>query len=133
MRKAVLFGGAAAITVLAGAALAQVVAPPAEVMTAGQDGYTRNCQVCHGANGEGGIGFRLDGNPIMQSSAGVVEMILEGNLNHGMPPFGTLSDEVIAAIATYVRNSWANSYGLVEPPLVAQIRANIAAGGGGGE
>jgi len=31
-------------------------------------------------------------------------------MNHGMPPFGSLSDDVIAAIATYVRNSWSNSF-----------------------
>lgn len=134
MKKAVLFGGAAAaITLIAGATLAQVTPPPAEVMAAGLDGYTRNCVGCHGPNGEGGIGFRLDGNPIAEFSSGVVEMILEGNMNHGMPPFNALSDDVIAAIATYVRNSWSNSFGLVEPAIVAEIRASIAAAGGGGE
>jgi len=55
MKKAVLLGGAAAaITILAGATLAQVAPPPAEVMAAGLDGYTRNCVGCHGPNGEGG-------------------------------------------------------------------------------
>jgi len=63
----------------------------------------------------------------------IVEMILEGNMNHGMPPFNSLGGDVIAAIATYVRNSWSNSFGLVEPSIVAEIRANIAAAGGGGE
>lgn len=120
--------------------LAQVATPSADVATvlaaaavmiAGQVGYTRNCQSCHGASGEGGIGVRLEGNPIVQSSAGVVEMILRGYANHGMPPFASLDDATIAAIATYVRNSWGNSAGLVEPSLVAQIRSQIEAAGPG--
>lgn len=111
------------------AVLGQVAAPTAEVMSAGQTGYERNCQNCHGANGEGGIGVQLQGNPILQSSAGVVEMIITGYANHGMPPFAALPDETIAAIATFLRNSWGASYGLVEPSLVAQIRDQIEAAG----
>ncbi|MGV8840744.1 MAG: c-type cytochrome [Bauldia sp.] len=107
---------------LATATLAQVIAPPANVMSAGQAGYNDNCRVCHGANGEGGAGFALDGNPVAQSEGGVVSMILQGYAEHGMPPFRHLSDDVIAAIATYVRNSWSNSYGLVGPGVVAALR-----------
>ncbi|MGV8838869.1 MAG: c-type cytochrome [Bauldia sp.] len=98
-------------------------------MTTGQAGYTRNCQVCHGANGEGGIGFRLAGAAIMQSAAGVVEIMLEGNAEHGMPPFDRLTDTDLATIASYVRNAWGNAFGPVETTLVAQVRQNLAAGG----
>lgn len=122
MRKAVIFGGAAGIALLSTAVIAQVEAPPAEVMTAGQAGYTQNCVGCHGANGEGGIGFKLDGNPTVATAGGVVSMILEGYPDHGMPPFSRLSNDVIAAIATYVRNAWSNSYGLVTPDVVQGLR-----------
>lgn len=98
----------------------------ATAMTAGEAGYRQNCMGCHGANGEGGIGFRLDGNPVTQTQSGVVNMIILGYPEHGMPPFGRLDDETIAAIATYVRNSWSNSYGLVTPAIVAQIRGAAA-------
>jgi mono/diheme cytochrome c family protein len=123
MRKKVMIGGALGAAMLTTAAIAQVTAPAPEVMTMGQTGYTQNCQGCHGANGEGGMGFRLDGNPIMSSSAGVVQMIIQGYLDHGMPPFGHLSNDMIAAIATYVRNSWSNSFGQVPIEVVVELRA----------
>lgn len=129
MKKRVL---ALALTTLATAGtavVAQVTAPPPDVMSNGQTAYVANCQSCHGANGEGGIGVQLEGNPILQSSGGVVGMIITGYANHGMPPFANLPDETIAAIATFVRNSWGASYGLVEPSLAAQIRDEIEAAG----
>lgn len=95
----------------------------ATLMTEGEALFNHNCSGCHGLQGEGGAGFRLDGNPMIQASSAVVGMIINGNLNHGMPPFGgALDDREIAAIATYVRNSWANSYGIVLPSTVAQLR-----------
>lgn len=40
-----------------------------------------------------------------------------------MTPFGNqLSDEEIAQILTYVRNSWGNSADSVTPEMVAQVR-----------
>lgn len=91
-------------------------------MTAGQTLYGRNCQNCHGAQGEGGAGERLVGSPVVASVAGVVNQMLLGAVEHGMPPFNRLSDADLAAIATYVRNSWGNSHGGVTAEQVAQIR-----------
>lgn len=129
MTRRVLAVALAALATAGTTVVAQVAAPTAEVMIVGQTGYERNCQNCHGANGEGGIGVQLQGNPILQSSAGVVEMIITGYANHGMPPFAALPDETIAAIATFLRNAWGATYGLVEPSLVAQIRDQIEAAG----
>lgn len=123
MRKTIITGGAIGAALLATATLAQVTPPGAAIMAMGQDGYTDNCRGCHGANGEGGMGFRLDGNPIMSSSAGIVQMIINGYLEHGMPPFGHLSNEMIAAIATYTRNSWSNAFGEVPIDVVVELRA----------
>ncbi|MCW5713736.1 MAG: cytochrome c [Bauldia sp.] len=131
MRKAVIIGGAAGLALLSSAVVAQVTAPTAEVMTAGQRGFAQNCAVCHGAEGGGGAGPSLAGNPVTASSLGVVQIIIQGYLNHGMPPFGHLSDDLIAAIASYVRNSWGNAHGEVTVATVASIRADIAAAGPG--
>lgn len=95
-------------------------------MADGLELYTDNCRVCHGANGEGGMGFRLDGNPVVQSAGGVAGMIVTGYLEHGMPPFGHLSNEEIAALVTFVRNSWSNAYGgPTDPAMVQTLRANV--------
>ena len=131
MRKAVIIGGAAGFALLSSAVVAQVTAPNADVMAAGQRGYTQNCAGCHGAEGGGGAGPSLAGNPVTASTLGVVQMIIQGYLNHGMPPFGHLSDEVIASVASYVRNAWGNAYGEVTVPTVVEIRASIAAAGPG--
>lgn len=123
MKRLTAIAGAIGMAALATkTTLAQVTAPPAEVMAAGQAGYTANCRGCHGANGEGGIGFALDGNPVAQSEGGIVSMVLQGYAEHGMPSFKHLSDDEIAAIATYIRNSWSNAYGLVGPAVVAALR-----------
>lgn len=122
---------AAGLALLSTAVLAQGTAPTAEVMGAGQRGYAANCASCHGAAGGGGLGPNLAGNPVTASTLGVVQMIIQGYLNHGMPPFGHLSDEVIASIASYVRNSWGNAHGEVTVPTVAEIRATIVAAGPG--
>ncbi|MCC6734750.1 MAG: cytochrome c [Bauldia sp.] len=131
MRKAGIIGSAAGIALLSTAVVAQVTPPTAEVMAAGATAFSRNCAVCHGAEGGGGAGPQLAGNPITASTLGVVQIIINGYLNHGMPPFGHLSDDVIASIASYIRNSWGNSHGEVTPALVAEIRQSLAAAGPG--
>jgi len=100
-------------------------------MTAGGRAFAQNCAVCHGAEGGGGAGPSLAGNPVVASSLGIVQIVINGYLNHGMPPFGHLSNDVIAGIATYVRGSWGNSYPAVDPATVASIRADLAAAGPG--
>ncbi|MGV8838969.1 MAG: c-type cytochrome [Bauldia sp.] len=78
MTKHVLALALAGLVTAGTTVLAQVDAPPPETIRDGQTAYVRNCQSCHGANGEGGIGVQLQGNPILQSSAGVVGMIITG-------------------------------------------------------
>ncbi|MGV8840800.1 MAG: c-type cytochrome [Bauldia sp.] len=131
MRKAGIIGSAAGIALLSTAVVAQVTPPTAEVMAAGATAYAQNCAVCHGAEGGGGAGPTLAGNPVTASTLGVVQMIIQGYLNHGMPPFGHLSDDVIAGIASYVRNSWGNAHGEVTAATVAEMRAAFAAAGPG--
>jgi len=39
-----------------------------------------------------------------------------------MPAFGQLSDEEVAAVATYIRNSWGNKFGGVKPEQAKAAR-----------
>ena len=81
------------------------------------------CSGCHGNSGEGGAGPELAGNSALSSSGHVVSMVLYGNEEHGMPPFiNRLTDRQIAAIGSYVRNSWGNSFGIVREASVATRR-----------
>ena len=71
-----LFVGVSAVVfTLARLALAEPTAPKAsgEVVLGdqyrGQVVYSQNCAACHGAMGEGGVGPKLQGNPISLAAA----------------------------------------------------------------
>lgn len=71
--------------------------------------YAASCQGCHMAKGEGarGAGFypKLAGNPLVRSPEYIVYRVANGY--RGMPAFaGMMNDEQIAAVATYVRQSF---------------------------
>ena len=96
-------------------------APPAQ-MDLGQRVYTQHCADCHGAQGEGARGAYppLAGNRavVMASPVNTVQAIVSGGFApataghpqpYGMPPFRTLlTDNDIAAVASFVRQSWGN-------------------------
>jgi mono/diheme cytochrome c family protein len=51
----------------------------------GKDGksvYQARCAACHGARGEGGVGPRLQGNPILKAKEAVREIVLQGRGHH---------------------------------------------------
>lgn len=107
--------------------VADAVELPEEEMTAlmseGAQAYRSNCAVCHGAEGQGGIGPGFVGNSQLSNTNYVVNRILDGFIDHGMPPFaGVLSDRQIAAVSTHIRNSWGNDFGPVLEEEVAQER-----------
>ena len=96
--------------------------------------YRQQCVQCHQAAGEGaGSAWpALAGNPgvTAPSPVNAIRMVLDGGYApataanprpHGMPPFGQLlNDNDIAALVTYIRNSWGNEAGGVTPPLEAR-------------
>ena len=85
-----------------------------------------NCFVCHGQQGFGGIGPSFRNDPFLLLTEYVACQILLGR--GVMPPFGgKLSDNQIAAVASYVRNSWGNHFGEVKPEEVAQVRQMVDA------
>lgn len=83
--------------------------------------FTKNCAACHGANGAGGIGPALAGNPHVniENATPMLTTILQGrNL---MPSWrGQLAAGDIAAVATFIRSSWGNS---VRPVTTAEVEA----------
>ena len=93
------------------------------LMQEGETGYANNCAACHGATGAGGGGPSLIGSNVVQSRSAVIYQVLFGAMDHGMPAYeAILSDEEIAAITTYIRNSWDNDYGIVLPRSVEMRR-----------
>jgi cytochrome c oxidase subunit 2 len=87
----------------------------AELRARGAQVYASNCGVCHQANGKGVPNAfpALDGSKVVADKAAVVNILLNGK--NAMPAWRTLSDVELAAVTTYVRNSWGNKAQLVQP------------------
>lgn len=95
----------------------------AEVMVAGSKVYERHCATCHGERGQGEPGMypALAGNRAvtLASHINLLQAIQQGGFMpttagnrqpFGMPPYGqVLNDGEIAAVATFIRQSWGNS------------------------
>jgi mono/diheme cytochrome c family protein len=113
-----------------------VALPPQSGMSAGQTIYAHACVSCHEADGSGAprIYPPLPGNANLQSTdpASTLRIILEGVQtvttprapNPGsMPGYAKqLSDEEIADVTNYIRNSWGNAAPLVTPEQVKKAR-----------
>ena len=97
-----------------------------EVLIAeGASGYRNRCARCHGNNGQGqwyghDAAPRLDGNFARLSVRGISVQVIQGGTY--MPPFDSLTDREIAAVATYIRNSFGNNYGIATEEEVAKNR-----------
>jgi len=110
-------------------------AAPAQ-MELGQRVYQQHCADCHGAQGQGATGAYppLAGNRavVMASPVNTVQAIVSGGFApataghpqpYGMPPFRTLlSPAEIAAVASFVRQSWGNRAGAVTPLDVQRVQ-----------
>jgi mono/diheme cytochrome c family protein len=108
------------------------------VMAAGKVSYML-CGACHGLNGEGGpIAPPLAGsdwvtgpvsNLIRIQLRGLVGPITvsgkEYNMPGGMAPLSYQTDEQIAGVLTYVRNSFGNKASAVKPEQVAALRSEV--------
>ena len=84
----------------------------------GKSLFAKNCAACHQPTGKGipGAFPALAGNAFVQGAPGdVATVLLKGR--GGMPDFsGSLDDDEIAQVLTYVRSSWGNS----APPVSGQ-------------
>ena len=97
-----------------------------EVLIAeGASVYRNRCARCHGNNGQGqwyghDAAPRLDGNFARLSVREIATQIIQGGSY--MPPFASLTDREIAAVGTYIRNSFGNNHGIATEEEVCKYR-----------
>ena len=116
-----------------------------ELFTEGQKWYAKEgyCNTCHQANGKGlpSSGFPPLANSIWVTGnqERLIKLVIKGIMGpmelNGvkyagqvpMTPYGGLmSDKDIAAVLTYVRNSFGNKASAIDPEKVKEVRAKIA-------
>lgn len=102
--------------------------------------YKKHCQACHQADGKGlGQAFPpLDGSAWVQEEPKRLAAILLHGINGeievlgqtyqgAMPAFKTqLSDQEVAAVASYVRGSWSNRAAPIDDAVVEAVREETA-------
>lgn len=93
--------------------------------TGGMQVYKQaRCFACHGEQGFGGVGPSFRQDHFLAISDYVIAQILIGR--SVMPSFAdTLNNEQIAAVATYIRESWGNKFGDVKADTVANVRKDL--------
>ncbi len=108
----------------------------AEVMAAGRKIHEAHCAACHGEQGQGVPGMypALAGNRAVNlaSHLNVVKSIRHGGFMpttagnrqpFGMPPYGQELDEAeIAAVSTFIRQSWGNAASPVSTLDVLRVK-----------
>lgn len=108
-------------------------------MTRGAAIYADACAACHTVQGNGIVGLfpRLSGAPLVQQARPVslIRVILGGSravasdaapTGPAMPSFAwKLSDDEVAAVATYIRNNWGNAAPAVTAGDVANERQGL--------
>jgi mono/diheme cytochrome c family protein len=114
-------------------------APEASAMRTGSAIFFDGCTACHlgGGRGQPGMFPPLQGSSVAQQNdpTGVIRLILAGTRTaptrtrpsfQSMPSFAwKLSDQEVADVATYVRNSWGNRAPPVDAHEVAAIRSKL--------
>ena len=111
--------GLAALPGASAAAESSSAPSPADAMEQGQALYLQHCRLCHGSKGTSGK--PLAGNEMMEDAEYVASVILLGP--GYMAAFADhLTDDEIALIVTYVRNSWGHDYGAMAANEVAPLR-----------
>jgi mono/diheme cytochrome c family protein len=116
------------------------VAAENDAMRAGAAIYKDSCAACHKDSGQGEANLfpRLAGSALVQSDdpTTLVRVVLHGTravstsgapTAPAMPSFDwRLKDAQVAAVLTYIRNSWGNAAGSVSARQVASQRAALA-------
>lgn len=123
-----ILAGAMAMTVLVGSvALAQTPPVDPALYEEGRIQFDFLCVHCHQPDGTGRA-------PIFPALAGNDRLgdlsLIVGNVHNGkgmMPAFANLAPDTIAALATYVRNSWGNAFGGVTAIEIEAVLTTLAA------
>ena len=117
-----LGGGAAEKATPAEAAPAPAAVVDPALLAEGEKLYQTSCASCHMPDGSGAAIFpALSKNANLADTARVLDFVLNGK--GAMPAYGgQFDDRQVAAVATYIRNSWGNDFGPVSPGEVAAKR-----------
>lgn len=108
----------------------------APILAQGAKIYENRCASCHGKDGNGvaGVYPPLNGNSSVNEPTGInaIRVVLLGGFPpatkgnprpYSMPPFAQqLSDSDVAAVVTYIRQSWGNTAPLVQERDVIKYR-----------
>jgi mono/diheme cytochrome c family protein len=106
------------------------------LMQQGEAIYIDQCAACHTMGGDGIVGLfpQLTGAPLVQQAqaTSLIRVVLEGSravatdgapTGPGMPSFAwKLSDAEVAAVVTFIRNSWGNAAPAVSAGDVSGLR-----------
>lgn len=97
--------------------------------------YVEHCYACHRADGDGVPrifpALNLNSAVLANNAHSVIQVTLEGGkmpdtpadrMAFTMPAFNHLSDDEVATIINFIRNSWNNTAPEVKPEEVAEIR-----------
>ncbi len=96
-----------------------------EKMELGASVFSRQCASCHGAEGDEALASHVvilaDNSRAVGTASRVLRVIMRGGAY--MPRLGdALSDEEIASVATYIRNSWGNEHDPISVQEVTDLR-----------
>lgn len=117
-----------------------VATPDGKIMKAGAQIYADECAGCHMSSGKGTPGLfpALDNSSVVQQTdpTTLLHVVLRGALSVGteknptapaMPQFAwVLNDDQVAAVLTYIRNSWGNAAPSVSANDVHKARHSFA-------
>jgi mono/diheme cytochrome c family protein len=115
------------------------VASSSPIMNTGGKIYADECAGCHISNGTGVAGLfpALDGSSVVQQigPTSLLHVVLRGTrgaatqeapTGAAMPQFGwLLNDDQVAAVLTYIRNSWGNAAPAVSASEVGKARLSF--------
>jgi putative membrane-bound dehydrogenase-like protein len=107
----------------AGRGRAAAIAAPAR----GREEFLTHCAPCHQADGSGMARLAAPlqrSNWVLGSEEPLVQIVLHGLQGALlMPAMGTLDDEQLAGILTYIRGAWGHDAGAISPEAVSRVRA----------
>lgn len=113
--------------------------PPSGAMQRGKTIYITRCVACHQQDGGGvpHLNPPLDGASAVQGKdkAKLIQVIIKGMTDrveidgeyysNNMAPHADLTDQQVADVLTYIRNSWNNKAEAVTAAEVKSVRAKI--------
>jgi mono/diheme cytochrome c family protein len=113
-------------------ALAALTAQEQQRFDSGRAVYAANCLGCHQADGRGlpGLAPPLAGSALVLAPGDVTARVVlngkEGPVGLMPPIGGTMSDDEVAAVLTYIRREWGNTATPVDAATAQAIRALTA-------